>query len=126
MSKSYRIRTKLGTDQNIRVNVEQDFDFLEILSLKLRQEDVYSRFCADYGVVVGRVVANSGFGIPNARVSIFIPVDDMDLEDPVISTYIHTRVQLIKTRTDIVIIYYHTRNNTMVILRQVLSLRGLM
>jgi len=85
MSKSYRIRTKLGTDQNIRVNVEQDFDFLEILSLKLRQEDVYSRFCADYGVVVGRVVANSGFGIPNARVSIFIPVDDMDLEDPVIS-----------------------------------------
>jgi len=86
MSKSYRIRTKLGTDQNIRMNVEQDFDFLEILSLKLRQEDVYSRFCADYGVVVGRVVANSGFGIPNARVSIFIPVEDMDLEDPVIST----------------------------------------
>ena len=86
MSKSYRIRTKLGTDQNIRVNVEQDFDFLEILSLKLRQEDVYSRFCADYGVVVGRVVANSGFGVPNARVSIFIPVDEMDLNDPVIST----------------------------------------
>ena len=86
MSKSYRIRTKLGVDQNIRVNVEQDFDFLEILSLKLRQEDVYSRFCADYGVVVGRVVANSGFGVPNARVSIFIPIEEMDLEDPVIST----------------------------------------
>ena len=47
MSKSYRIRTKLGTDQNIRVNIEQDFDFLEILSLKLRQEDVYAQFCAD-------------------------------------------------------------------------------
>ena len=29
MSKSYRIRTKLGTDQNIRMNVEQDFDFLK-------------------------------------------------------------------------------------------------
>ena len=86
MSKSYRIRTKLGADQNINVTVEQDFDFLEILSLKLRQEDVYSRFCADYGVVVGRVVANSGFGIPNATVSIFVPIDDMDLDDPVIST----------------------------------------
>jgi len=85
MSKSYRIRTKLGTDQNIRVNIEQDFDFLEILSLKLRQEDVYAQFCADYGVVVGRVVANSGFGIPNARVSVFVPVEDMDLENPVIS-----------------------------------------
>src|SRR5210317_1416534 len=86
MSKSYRIRTKLGVDQNIRVNVEQDFDFLEILSLKLRQEDVYSRFCSDYCVVVGRVVANSGFGVPNARVSIFIPIEEMDLDDPVIST----------------------------------------
>ena len=86
MSKSYRIRTKLGTDQNINVTVEQDFDFLEILSLKLRQEDVYSRFCADYGVVVGRVVANSGFGIPNATVSIFVPIDEIDLQDPVIST----------------------------------------
>jgi len=86
MSKSYRIRTKLGADQNINVTVEQDFDFLEILSLKLRQEDVYSRFCADYGVVVGRVVANSGFGLPNATVSIFVPIDDMDLQDPVIST----------------------------------------
>jgi hypothetical protein len=67
MPKSYRIRTKLGTDQNIQVNLEQDFDFLEILSLKLRQEDVYADFCADYGVVVGRIVANSGFGIPNAK-----------------------------------------------------------
>jgi len=85
MSKSYRIRTKLGTDQNIRVNIEQDFDFLEILSLKLKQEDVYSQFCADYGIVVGRVVANSGFGIQNAKVSIFVPVEDMDLQDPVIS-----------------------------------------
>ena len=85
MAKSYRIRTKLGTDQNIRVNIEQDFDFLEILSLKLRQEDVYSQFCADYGVVVGRVVGNSGFGIANAKISIFVPVEEMDLEDPVIS-----------------------------------------
>jgi len=85
MPKSYRIRTKLGTDQNIQVNLEQDFDFLEILSLKLRQEDVYADFCADYGVVVGRIVANSGFGIPNATVSIFVPVDEMDLNDPVIA-----------------------------------------
>jgi len=85
MAKSYRIRTKLGTDQNIRVNIEQDFDFLEILSLKLRQEDVYSQFCADYGIVVGRVVANGGFGIPNAKISIFVPVEEMDLQDPVIS-----------------------------------------
>jgi hypothetical protein len=86
MSKSYRLRTKPGIDQNIRININQDFDFLEILSLKLRQEDVYTRFCADYGVVAGRVVANGGFGIPNANVSIFVPLSDIDENDPVIST----------------------------------------
>jgi len=86
MTKSYRIRTKVGTDQNIRINVNQDFDFLEILSLKLRQEDIYTRFCADYGVVVGRVITNGGYGVPNANVSIFVPLSDIDSEDPVIST----------------------------------------
>ena len=86
MSKSYRLRTKPGVDQNIRININQDFDFLEILSLKLKQEDVYTRFCADYGVVVGRVIANGGFGIPNANVSIFVPLSNIDENDPVIST----------------------------------------
>lgn len=86
MTKSYRIRTQPGTDKNIRVNINQDFDFLEILSLKLRQEDVYTRFCADYGVVTGRVVVNGGYGVPNANVSIFVPLDSVDETDPVIST----------------------------------------
>jgi hypothetical protein len=56
------------------------------LSLKLRQEDVYTRFCADYGVVAGRVIVNGGYGIPNANVSIFVPLDEIDENDPVIST----------------------------------------
>ena len=86
MAKSYRLRTKPGVDQNIRININQDFDFLEILSLKLTQEDVYTRFCADYGVVVGRVIANGGYGVPNANVSIFVPLSNMDENDPVIST----------------------------------------
>jgi hypothetical protein len=86
MTKSYRIRTQPGVDKNIRINVNQDFDFLEILSLKLRQEDVYTRFCADYGVVAGRVIVNGGYGVPNATVSIFIPLDSIDENDVVIST----------------------------------------
>jgi hypothetical protein len=86
MTKSYRLRTQVGTDKNIRININQDFDFLEILSLKLRQEDVYTRFCADYGVVAGRVVVNGGYGVPNANVSIFIPLDQMDENDVVISS----------------------------------------
>ena len=58
MSKSYRIRTTPGIDKNIRIDIQQDFDLIEILSLKLKQVDFYTRFCAYYCVVVGRVIAN--------------------------------------------------------------------
>jgi hypothetical protein len=86
MTKTYRIRTTPGDDKNIRININQDFDFLEILSLKLRQDDVYTRFCADYGVVVGRVITNGGYGIPNANISVFVPLSAQDENDPIIST----------------------------------------
>jgi hypothetical protein len=86
MTKTYRIRTTPGDDKNIRINVNQDFDFLEILSLKLRQDDVYTRFCADYGVVAGRVITNGGYGIPNVNISVFVPLSTEDETDPVIST----------------------------------------
>jgi hypothetical protein len=86
MGNSYRIRTDFGADKNINININQNFDFLEILSLKLKQEDVYTRFCADYGVVAGRVIVNGGYGIPNANVSIFIPLSEVDQNDIVIST----------------------------------------
>jgi hypothetical protein len=81
-----RIRTSpQNKDKYIKVNINQDFDFIEILSLKITQEQVYRNFCADYGVVVGRVFINNGFGIPNARVSIFIPIDDIDKNDPILN-----------------------------------------
>jgi hypothetical protein len=86
MGKSYRFKTTPGKDKNLRLNIEQDFDFLEILSLRLAQEDVYPRFCADYGVVAGRVIVNGGYGVPNASVSIFVPLSSVDENDPVIST----------------------------------------
>lgn len=86
MTKSYRIRTQPGVDKNIRINVNQDFDFLEILSLKLKQEDVYTRFCADYGVIAGRIIVNGGYGVPNATVSVFVPLSTKDEDDVVIST----------------------------------------
>jgi hypothetical protein len=85
MPKSYRIRTQVGVDKYINVNLEQDWDSLEILSLKILANDVYTRFCADYGVVTGRVFVNNGFGLPNAKVSVFIPLEDADELDPLIS-----------------------------------------
>jgi len=86
MGQSYRIRTELGITKTINVELTQEFEFLEILSLKLQQQDVYSRLCADYGVVVGRVTANNGLGIPNARVAIFVPIEQIDQSNPVISS----------------------------------------
>ena len=35
-------------------------------------------------MIVGRVIINSGFGVPNAKVSVFIPLDDIDKNDPLI------------------------------------------
>lgn len=82
---SIRIRTTPdGKDKYVKVKLEQDFDFIEVLSLKISQAETYRNFCADYGVVVGRVFINNGFGVPNARVSIFIPIDDVDRDDPII------------------------------------------
>ena len=86
MGDSYRIRTELGVNKSINLQLDQEFEFLEILSLKIQQTDIYIRNCADYGVLVGRVTANNGFGLPNARVSIFIPIEQVDQSNPVITS----------------------------------------
>lgn len=82
---SYRIRTDVGQDSGadyitIDANLVQEYDTLDILSVKIRSNDTYRLHNADYGVVVGRVIANNGFGIPNAKLSIFIASDGEDGE----------------------------------------------
>ena len=78
MDKNYRIHTNIEEDTLLQVNMEQDFDFLEVLSLKLRQKDAYRLHSSNYGVIIGRVLANDAFGIPNAKVSVFIPISSED------------------------------------------------
>ena len=78
MEKNYRIHTNISRDTVLNVNMKQDFDFLEVLSLKLRQKDAYKLHSSNYGVIVGRVLANDAFGIPNAKISLFIEKDDND------------------------------------------------
>lgn len=85
MPKSFRIRTNLNEDRNLQVKLEQNFDTLEVLSLTVTPDEIYTRNCSDFGVVCGRVFANNGFGIPNARVSIFIPLEEADLYNDIIS-----------------------------------------
>lgn len=85
VNKSIRLRTEPGLSKNISVKIEQEFDTIDFLSLQITQQEAYRNFCSDYGVVAGRVIANDGFGIANAKVSIFIPLSDEDAEDPTIS-----------------------------------------
>jgi hypothetical protein len=82
-NKSYRIRTEVGKDTNVHVNLDRDYDILEIMSLKINQENAYKFHTSNYGVIAGRVLANDAFGVPNAKVSVFIQIDENDINDTV-------------------------------------------
>ena len=84
--RNIRIPVDLNSnDKVINVKLDQEFDNLEILSLKITSSDTYTRQCSDYGVIVGRVMLNSGFGVQNAKVNIFIPITAEDSERPEIT-----------------------------------------
>ena len=73
------------------VPLNQSYDMFEILSLKLSQTNAYKTYESDYGVIVGRVTANGGFGVPNAKISIFIEVsDDDELKDRLLYNFTST------------------------------------
>ena len=80
MNKSQRIYLNTGDtgnqsqDKYIKVKLEQDIETLEFMSLSLGTTDIYQNFNSDYGVLVGRVIANNSIGIPNAKISVFIPI----------------------------------------------------
>jgi hypothetical protein len=78
--KSIRVNTNIG-DKFINVKLGQTYESMDILSLKIFQKDLYRLFDADYGIIVGRVLGQ-GVGIPNAKVSVFIPLDEEDITNP--------------------------------------------
>lgn len=97
MNKSQRIYLNTGitgnvdVDKHIKVRLEQDIQTIEMLSMKIGTSEVYQNFNADYGVLVGRVVANGGVGIQNVKISIFIPLDEVDAENgDIVSIYPYT------------------------------------
>ena len=91
-NKSYRIRTAPGSEGNAKLNIalHQDYDFVDILSLKLDQKNIYRTPKSEYGCIIGRVMANGGVGVPNAHISVFIPVTETtkrDMEKRVLYPY---------------------------------------
>lgn len=86
--KNYRIRTNISSDKVVHAPLTQDINFLEILSLKIDQSNSYKLHTSNYGVIVGRVLANEAFGIPNAKVSVFIPLTEDDtLRSDILNRY---------------------------------------
>lgn len=75
---TYRVRLDTAQDEGVFVPFlfKQEFDTLEMLSLKVNQNEFYRRANSNYGVLVGRVAINDGFGVPNAKVSVFIERDE--------------------------------------------------
>ena len=69
----------------IKFDLKQSFSTLNVLSLDIDNDGLYPRDCADFGVVVGRVTANGneehGIGIPNVKISIFLPITEDELQD---------------------------------------------
>ena len=82
-NKSYRVHTNVGEDKYLNVNINQDIEQLEILSLKLDVDNFYKLHTSSYGCLVGRVLANKGVGIPNVKISMFIPVEAADLQNTI-------------------------------------------
>ena len=81
---TYRIRTKLGETEpiNIPISLMQEYNSFELLSLKLNMDDTYRSYTSTEGIVIGRVsTANNGLGIPNVRVSIFVPKGEYSQTD---------------------------------------------
>lgn len=80
MNKSYRINLDPSANDNveIKIKLEQNVETLEFLTMSIDTKDMYGSFNADYGVLVGRVIANGGVGVVNAKISIFIPLSEED------------------------------------------------
>ena len=112
-NKTYRINTKVGVDNNdninLNLNVLQKYDILEILSLKIGTESIYKTHTSGYGCVVGRVLANGGIGVPNAKISIFIEANENTNEDEVYIIYIHTKQLGIEIVNILDIIYFQMK-----------------
>ena len=90
-NKSYRIRTNVGKDSVVNFSVDNTVEMLEILSLKINQDKTYKLMGSDTGIVAGRVLANGGFGVPNVKISVFIPYEETDdIEQRILYTYTGT------------------------------------
>lgn len=90
-NKSYRIRTNVDKDSVVHFSVDNTIETFEILSLDIDQSNAYKLMGSDTGIIAGRVLANGGFGVPNVKVSVFIPYEDTaSIEKKILYSYLST------------------------------------
>jgi len=84
----YRIKTKILPEQNqyLKVNIQQDFDVLDILTLSVYGTDAYPNPCGNWGIIMGRIVDSNNFPMENVKVGYVLPLDDTDKNDITISS----------------------------------------
>lgn len=90
-NKCFKVRTEIGVDKFVHVQLDSDIKMLELLSLDIDTTGFYKLHTSDYGCLAGRVLANDAVGIPNAHVSVFIPTENTIMDDEVLySLYPYT------------------------------------
>ena len=74
----FRVRTGVGKDSPdvVQFKIDQTFEFIDLLSLKISQKNFYNKPISPIGAIAGRVLANGAVGIPNAKISIFVPYEN--------------------------------------------------
>lgn len=74
----FRVRTTVGQDapDMVQFKLDQTFEYINLLSLKIRQKNFYQKSMSLVGAIAGRVLANGAVGIPNAKISVFIPYEN--------------------------------------------------
>lgn len=91
-NKSYRIRTNVNNDSVVNFTVDNTIDTLDILSLSIDQKNTYRLMGSNTGIIAGRVLANGGFGVPNVKVSVFIPYETTeDIDKQILYSFTSTR-----------------------------------
>jgi len=95
MGDSYRIKTELGINKSINIQLDQEFEFLEILSLKIQQTELLR--------TMGSVSQTLEF-------QFLFQLNKSTNQTLLSQVYTHTNHQLIKMKTVLGIIFYHTLN----------------
>jgi hypothetical protein len=87
---SYRLPFK-NADTYLKIDLKQNYEQIDVLSLSVDTKDLYPLISAQYGCVVGRITSNDKVGIPNVKVCVFIPTNEIEENFKVLYPYITPR-----------------------------------